>query len=67
MSGVMVAFSSAFLLLAVCLFESFKEALCWDNDELELFDLVEEINENFYTLLGIEEVTARARAVSKIL
>jgi len=27
----------------------------WDNDQLEIFDLVEEINENFYTLLGVEE------------
>lgn len=26
---------------------------CWDNEELELFDLVEEVNTNFYTLLGV--------------
>jgi DnaJ family protein C protein 1 len=29
---------------------------CWDNEELEIFDLVEEVNTNFYTLLGVTEV-----------
>lgn len=29
---------------------------CWDHQELEIFDLVEEINENFYTVLGINQV-----------
>lgn len=29
---------------------------CWDNEELEIFDLVEEVNTNFYTLLGVPEV-----------
>jgi len=29
---------------------------CWDNEELEVFDLVEEVNTNFYTLLGVSEV-----------
>lgn len=33
---------------------------CWDNDELELFDLVEEINENFYTVLGVETSASSA-------
>ncbi|KDR23191.1 dnaJ homolog subfamily C member 1 [Zootermopsis nevadensis] len=28
---------------------------CWDNEELEIFDLVEEVNTNFYTLLGVPE------------
>lgn len=28
----------------------------WDQDELEIFDLVEEINENFYTILKIDQV-----------
>ncbi|XP_063232740.1 LOW QUALITY PROTEIN: dnaJ homolog subfamily C member 1-like [Bacillus rossius redtenbacheri] len=27
----------------------------WDNDDLEIFDLVEEINTNFYSLLGVEQ------------
>lgn len=28
----------------------------WDNEELELFDLVEEINQNFYELFGVDQV-----------
>ncbi|RXG67666.1 hypothetical protein Avbf_09868 [Armadillidium vulgare] len=27
----------------------------WDSDELEIFDLVEEINENFYTVMGLTQ------------
>ncbi|KAJ8878495.1 hypothetical protein PR048_019073 [Dryococelus australis] len=27
----------------------------WDNDDLEIFDLVEEVNTNFYSLLGVEQ------------
>ncbi|XP_060066301.1 dnaJ homolog subfamily C member 1-like [Ylistrum balloti] len=29
-------------------------SICWDNDDLELFDLVEEVNQNFYDVLGVE-------------
>lgn len=29
-------------------------AVSWDSEELEIFDLVEEINENFYTLMGVQ-------------
>ena len=32
-------------------------AYAWDNDELEIFDLVEEVNSNFYGVLGIEKVS----------
>lgn len=28
----------------------------WDTEELEIFDLVEEINQNFYTVLNVEKV-----------
>lgn len=28
----------------------------WDNDDLEIFDLVEEIDKNFYEVLGIQQV-----------
>ncbi|KAL4222638.1 DnaJ subfamily C member 1 [Mactra antiquata] len=28
-------------------------AVCWDTDNLELYDLVEEINQNFYEVLGV--------------
>ncbi|KAK6618284.1 hypothetical protein RUM44_002735 [Polyplax serrata] len=30
---------------------------CWDSEELELFDLVEEVNANFYTLLGVSQTS----------
>ena len=29
---------------------------CWDNEELELFDLVEEVNQNFYEVMGVDQV-----------
>lgn len=28
----------------------------WDQDDLDIFDLVEEINENFYTILEVQQV-----------
>ncbi|CAG5121780.1 unnamed protein product, partial [Candidula unifasciata] len=28
---------------------------CWDSGDLELFDLIEEINENFYQVFGIDQ------------
>ena len=28
----------------------------WDTDELEVFDVVEEVNQNFYELMGISQV-----------
>ena len=27
----------------------------WDQDQMEIFDVVEEVNENFYALLGVDE------------
>ena len=35
-----------------------KGTFCWDNQELELFDLVEEVNANFYEVLGVDQVRA---------
>lgn len=29
----------------------------WDTEELEIFDLVEEINRNFYEFMGITQVS----------
>lgn len=29
----------------------------WDTEELEIFDLVEEINKNFYEFMGISQVS----------
>ena len=31
----------------------------WDNDELEIFDAVELINENFYKLLNVKNVSLK--------
>lgn len=36
-----------------------SSAICvqsWDTEELEIFDLVEEIKVNFYELMGIQQV-----------
>lgn len=41
------------LLLLIC---SFNSAAAWDNDDLEIFDLVELINLNFYKFMGIQQV-----------
>lgn len=30
--------------------------VAWDQDDLEIFDLVEEVNQNFYELLKIKQV-----------
>lgn len=43
---------SILLLLAV----SANNVSAWDQEELEIFDLVEEINENFYTILKVQQV-----------
>lgn len=32
-------------------------AFSWDTDDLELFDLVEEVNRNFYDVLGVPSVS----------
>lgn len=31
-------------------------SFAWDNEELEVFDVVEEVNQNFYALLGVPQV-----------
>lgn len=36
--------------------DSFTISAAWDNDELEVFDVVEEVNQNFYDLLGVSQV-----------
>lgn len=38
---------------AVLLLLSVPGGSAWDNDEMDLFDLVEEVNRNFYELMGI--------------
>ncbi|KAK7496327.1 hypothetical protein BaRGS_00012492 [Batillaria attramentaria] len=38
----------------------FSRCLAWDNEELELFDLVEEVNANFYEVLGVGQDASSA-------
>lgn len=32
---------------------------CWESYELDMFDLVEEVNQNFYEFLGVSQVTLK--------
>lgn len=41
-----------FLVVICCV----QHSLCWQEEELEMFDLVEEIGENFYELLEVSQV-----------
>lgn len=45
-----------FVVLLVALTISSTEVYGWDTEELEIFDLVEEINKNFYNFMGIAQV-----------
>lgn len=42
--------------LAILFYLTIHCASAWDTEELEIFDLVEEINLNFYNVLGIQQV-----------
>lgn len=42
--------------LAILIYLSIHCVYAWDTDELEIFDLVEEINQNFYNVLGVQQV-----------
>lgn len=42
--------------LAILIYLTINCASAWDTEELEIFDLVEEINQNFYTVLGVQQV-----------
>lgn len=42
------------VLLTLCYL--LKACIAWDQSELEIFDLVEEVNANFYDVLGISPV-----------
>lgn len=44
---------SLFVLLALI---ATRITAAFDTEELEIFDLVEDINENFYDLLGVHQV-----------
>lgn len=40
----------------LCFLDAFRSSCAWDNDELEVFDVVEEVNQNFYDVLGVTQV-----------
>ena len=44
-------------------------SLAWDTDEMDLFDLVEEVNKNFYEVMGLDQVatTKEVRSAYKKL
>lgn len=46
------------ILLIASTFLLLSSAYCWDAEELELFDLAEEVNRNFYEVFGVEQVKA---------
>lgn len=53
---------SALLLLSIC-----KQTFAWDTEELEVFDVVEEVNQNFYELLGVPQVNIPKKKKKKII
>ena len=55
MSAVRIWAHYLVILTSLCLLSD-SVVHCFDYDELEIFDLVEEINANFYDVLGIEQV-----------
>lgn len=57
-----LVFLSIFLLFAC----SFQSASAWDNEDLEVFDLVELINQNFYELMAIKQVWNLLRGSAKL-
>ena len=48
--------------LTVLLFLS-PAALAWDSDEMDLFDLVEEVNKNFYEVMGLDQASTTTKDV----
>lgn len=56
---VVLTFLCILQFLDLCTF-----CVAWDNDELEVFDVVEEVNQNFYDLLGVTQV-ANASEIKK--
>jgi len=43
-------------LAVIILITVIKSAKSWENSDLEMFDLVEEVGQNFYEVLGIPQV-----------
>jgi hypothetical protein len=43
------------ILVVFCL----KSVTAWDSEQLEVFDVVDEVKENFYTLLNVSQVSEK--------
>lgn len=57
--------TSHICLLVICFLTTFSYTRAWDNDELEVFDVVEEVNQNFYTMLNVPVVSINNETFSK--
>lgn len=47
------------LILVLVLTMSLKMVQGWDSEQLEVFDVVDEVKENFYSLMNISQVCNR--------
>ena len=55
---------SLLIIGVLCFFDTHRFTSAWDNDELEVFDVVEEVNQNFYDVLGVPQA-ANASEIKK--
>ncbi|XP_076757969.1 dnaJ homolog subfamily C member 1 isoform X2 [Xylocopa sonorina] len=55
---------ASLLLILLYFFNVCGSTSAWDNDELEVFDVVEEVNQNFYEVLGVPQA-ANASEIKK--
>jgi hypothetical protein len=51
-------------LLLLFLLAAVRPVRAWESGDLELFDLVEEVQLNFYEFLGVQQVSAAGRTSS---
>ncbi|CAH1788926.1 unnamed protein product [Owenia fusiformis] len=54
-SGFAMAGRKKIWTIFIVIFLLISPIKAWDTDELELFDIVEEVNQNFYELMGLEQ------------
>lgn len=49
----------AFTCIALILISTVSVGNCWESFELDLFDLIEEVGQNFYDVFGISQVSIK--------
>ena len=59
-----MALQTCFALRLVAYLITVATTSSWLSDELEMFDLVEEVNKNFYDVLGINQVNNQLHSLS---